>query len=257
MRYNLPSGGTYAPYLLEMIEGNHVLIAGTTGAGKSVLENAIIHSVLAARYPGQTADGSGARLILFDPKKVELWQYKNLPHTMLYADTIPDIKTALKSIRVMIEERLNRMRKRGERKSSECPVYIFIDELVDLVTNRTHGKEIVRLFADTASISRAANVFYVALTQSPARAIIPAQFKLLFNCRVALFCNNAVESRQIIDDDTATALPEHGIAIVQQNISRYKIKIPFYSDEELNRLVRHWEKQHPIINALRHQKSII
>ncbi|MBO7677446.1 MAG: hypothetical protein J6S49_08030 [Erysipelotrichaceae bacterium] len=252
LTYNLPFGGTYAPYLIDMIQGNHVLIAGTTGAGKSVLENSILYALLATTYPANTVDGTqGAQLVLLDPKKVELWQYKNLPHTMLYADTIPDIKTALESIRVMIEERLNRMRKRGERKSSECPVYIFIDELVDLVTNKTHGKEIVRLFADTASISRAANVFYVALTQSPARAIIPAQFKLLFNCRVALFCNNAVESRQIIDDDSATTLPEHGIAIVQQNINRYKIKIPFYSDEELNRLVRHWEKQHPIINRLR------
>lgn len=253
MRYSTPRGAMYAPYLLDMIEGNHTLIAGTTGAGKSVLENSIIYGLLATHYPGTPDKGKGARFVLIDPKKVELDCYKNLPHTWIYADTLPDIEKALLSVRRLIDSRLNDMKKKGRRNTTDCPVYVFIDELVDIVTSR-QGKELVWILSDAASISRAANVFFICLTQSPARVIIPAQFKLLFNCRVALRCNNAIESRQIIDDDTAVCLPLHGVGIVQQNLDRYKINIPMYSDRDINKLVKWWTKQHPIINRWRRNR---
>ena len=248
--FTLPDGIEYAPYLLEMVEGNHTLIAGTTGAGKSVLENSIIHSFLSARFPGQTADGRGAQFVLIDPKKVELRMYKDLPHTLLYADDIEKIVDVLHSVRSIVDDRLNVMQRKGQRKTDDCPIYVFIDELVDLVTNRKHGKEIVTLLSDIASISRAAGIFVIALTQSPARVIIPAQFKLLFNCRVALRCNNAIESRQIIDDDSAALLPLHGYGIVQKNLDRYKIRIHYHSDDELKELVKHWTKQNSIFGRL-------
>lgn len=250
LTYHLPSSGAaYAPYLLDMIDGNHVLIAGTTGAGKSVLENAIIYALLCTCYPGKSTAGTDAQMVLIDPKKVELRCYKCLPHTLLYADNITGIVAALKAVRVMIDKRLVYMQKHGQRKSTEPPVYVFIDELVDLVTSE-RSKEIIRLISDSASISRATNIYFIALTQSPSRKIIPAQFKLLFNCRVALRCNNSIESRQIIDDDSALDLPLHGFGIVQQNLDRYKIKIPYYSDSQLLATVRHWEKQHKFCNRL-------
>lgn len=251
MRYTTPKGALYAPYLIEMIEGNHTLIAGTVGAGKSVLENSIIYALLATHFPGTVSNGKGARFVLLDPKKVELDCYKNLPHTWIYADTLPDIEKALFSVRRLIDSRLNDMKKHGQRKSTNCPVYVFIDELVDLVTNKQYGKEIVRLLSDIASISRAAGVFICALTQSPARVIIPAQFKLLFNCRVALRCNNSIESRQIIDDDSAVSLPLHGVGVVQQNLDRYMIEIPMYSDRDINKMVAFWNKQHRFIRQFR------
>ena len=92
MRYTTPKGALYAPYLIEMIEGNHTLIAGTVGAGKSVLENSIIYALLATHFPGTVSNGKGARFVLLDPKKVELDCYKNLPHTWIYADTLPNIE---------------------------------------------------------------------------------------------------------------------------------------------------------------------
>lgn len=254
LNYTLPNGFKYAPYLLELIEGNHVLIAGTVGAGKSVLENAIINSILCTKYPGQTADGNGAKLVLIDPKRVELRMYKDLPHTLYYADNLPDIERTLSNVRALIEARFIRMQREGIRTSTECPIYIFIDELVDLATNKQHGKEIMRLLADCASISRACRCFFICLTQSPARVIIPAQLKLLFNCRVALRCNNSIESRQIIDDDSATTLPRHGFAVVQNNLDRYKMKVDIIPDSQLTAIVTHWKKQHPIINALTRQK---
>ena len=249
LTYNLPRGLTYAPYLLDMIEGNHVLIAGTVGAGKSVLENSIIYALLCTRYPGATSDASGAQLVLIDPKKVELKGYKDLPHVLMYADNIPDIEKTLNLVRKMIDRRFETMQRKRQRKSTEPPVYVFIDELVDIVTSK-RGKDIVRILADSASVSRAANVFFVCLTQSPSRVIIPAQFKLLFNCRCALRCNNAIESRQIIDTDEATQLPKHGLGIVCQDLEKYKIKVPMYSDFELDQITRFWTRQHPIINKL-------
>ena len=249
IKYNTPTGALYAPYLLKMIEGNHTLIAGTVGAGKSVLENSIIYALLATKFPGSPDAGSGAQLVLIDPKRVELDVYKNLPHTLLYADKLPDIVSALEFVRAEIDRRLDRMKKNGQRKSTECPIYVFIDELVDLMASK-YEKEISRLLSDSASISRATNIYFIALTQSPSRKIIPAKFKLLFNCRVALRCNNSIESRQIIDDDSATELPLNGYGIVQQNLERYKIKIPMYSDSDINAMVNHWTKQHPILNRL-------
>ena len=251
--FYLPHGAgfsQYAPYLIDMINGNHVLIAGTTGAGKSVLENAIMYALLCTRFPGIDDNGRNINFVLLDPKRVELKCYENIPHVIRYADTIEDIESALRSVRELIETRLQTMQRNRQRKSSEVPIYVFIDELVDLVTNKQHGKEIVRLLSDSASISRAANIFFVALTQSPSRAILPAQFKLLFNCRVALFCNNRIESQQIIDDGSATELPEHGLAIVQQNIHRYKIKIPMYSDEEIDNMIAFWERQNRPVGLL-------
>lgn len=254
LKYNLPKGLTYRPYLLEMIEENHTLIAGTTGAGKSVLENAIIYALLCTRFPGQAENGRGCRLVLLDPKRVELRQYKKLPHTLWYADNIDDIEQVLSNVRLLIDNRLQIMQKQGVRKSKECPVYIFIDELVDIVTSRK-SKEIIKLINDCISISRATNIFFCILTQAPNRKVLKPEIILNMNCRVALRCINYIESRQIIGDDSATELPRHGVGIVQENLDRYKINIPFYSDEELSAIVGHWTKQHPIYNALQHSKN--
>ena len=251
LRYHIPAGFTYSPDFLELIEGNHVLIAGTVGAGKSVFENGIINAILCTKDPGQTANGNGARLVLIDPKHCELYMYRDLPHTIGYADNIPDIVSLLYQVRGIVESRLLKMQKERRKTSAECPIYVFIDELVDLVTS-PQGKEIKRLLSDIASISRAAGVFFVTLTQSPARAIIPAAFKLLFNCRVALRCNNSIESRQIIDDDSAVKLPRHGLAVVQQNLDRYYLRIPFYDDSQLEALAANWSRQNRIKRKLFH-----
>lgn len=256
LKYTLPKGLTYCPYLLDLIQGNHVLIAGTTGAGKSVLENDIIYSILCTKYPGQTENGNGARLVLIDPKRVELDIYKSLPHCLMYADNIPAIETALKNVRQIIDSRLSAMKARGQRKSEEAPIYIFIDELVDLVES-DRSKSIIRLLSDSASISRATNIFFIALTQSPSRSIIPAKFKLLFNCRVALRCNNRIESQQIIDDNSALELPLHGLAVVQNNLERYLIKIPMYTDRQISDIVQHWTRQHSFYNSIFKRSAVI
>lgn len=253
-KYTLPGGTeyagyltTYAPYLIDTIDGNHVFIAGTTGAGKSTLENSIIKSLLSCKFPGSDDNGRNAKIILLDPKRVELRLYKNLPHTIIYADTIDSIVNALYNIKDIINDRLNVMIKQGRRKSAETPIYIFIDEIINLIESK-RGKEIIRLISDTISISRACNVFYIISTQNPARDKIPASVQLNCNCRIALRCNSPIESKMIIGDASALELPKHGRAIVVKDLERYQIAVPLYSDIELQYIVRSWTDQKSILN---------
>lgn len=253
MRYSTPSGLYYSPYLLDLIEGNHALIAGATGAGKSVLENAIIYGLLCTHYPGNAASGRGCKFVLIDPKLVELEIYRNLPHTWIYADTPESIETALYNVRLLIDSRLREMKRRRLRTFDGAPVYVFIDELVDLVEAH-NAKDIMRILVDSISIARAAGVYYCICTQAPNRKILSPEVVLNTNCRVALRCNSPIESRQIIGTSGAEELPPHGLAIVQQNIDRYMIEIKMKRDAEIENIVKFWEKQHPIHNYFRRLK---
>lgn len=251
LKYRTPAGLTYYPYLVEMIEGKHTLIAGTTGAGKSVLENAIIYSLLCCKFPGGE---KSCKFIFIDPKRVELDLYKKLPHTLYYVDSIPDIIKVLEIVKEIINQRLAAMKKKRLRATEETPIYIFIDEIVTIIENKQYKKRFLELLTDILSISRACNIFAVIATQSPARGMIPATVQINCNCKVALRCNNRIESQQIIGESGAEDLPKHGLAIVRQDIEKYQIKIPLIPDPEIIQLVKFWERQHPIINALTRQK---
>ena len=253
MRYRTPGGLMYAPYLIDLIKGNHTLIAGATGAGKSVLENAIIYSLFCTHYPGTVSSGRGCQFVFIDPKLVELEIYRNLPHTWIYADTPESIETALYNVRLLIDSRLREMKRRRLRTYDGAPVYVFIDELVDLV-EASNSKNIMRILVDSISIARAAGVYYVIATQAPNRKILKPEIVLNMNCRVALRCNSPIESRQIIGTNGAEELPPHGVAIVQKNIEKYMIEIKMKRDEDITSLVQFWEKQHPIHNYFKRLK---
>lgn len=253
LKWNLPKNMEYYPYLVDLLNNNHVLIAGTTGSGKSVLENDIIYSLLCCKFPGENGTQQNAHFIFFDPKKVELRFYNKLPHCLGYADNIKDIIGYLRALRVEVDNRLQSMIKKGLRKSDKPPLYIFIDELVDLMTSK-EGKEITRLISDIISISRATNIFFVMCTQAPNRKILKPEIILNCNCRIALKCNDKIESRQIIGISDAADLPPHGIGIVSKDIEMYKIKIPLISDDTLKSVVDHWNKQNKLYMFFRNLK---
>lgn len=249
LEYHIPQvGATYSPALLNAVRGNHTLIAGATGCGKSTLEHAIIRGFLGTCMPGRNDDGSNVLFILIDPKKVELSLYKKLPHTIYYADDLYHIEEALLNVRLIIDRRLKRMQKKGIRQSDEAPIYVFIDELVDLVESK-RSKQIMGYLQDSISISRCCNIFFVICTQAPNRKILVPGVVLNCNCRIALRCNFPIESRQIIGTDEAVQLPKHGKGIVIKNIDKYTVTIPFYTDEELQAVIKGWTSQHPIYNA--------
>lgn len=247
LTYTLPAGLTYRPYLIDLVENNHCVIAGSTGSGKSVLENNIIYALLCTHYPGNPTnlENKGCKFIFIDPKKVELDIYKNLPHTLYYADNMQDIEQVFVNLRAIIDNRLQTMKKQRVRKTQETTIYIFIDEIVDIVENKTYGKKIINMLVDCISISRAAGCFFVISSQAPNRRTLIPGIILNANCRVGLYCNSPIESRQIVGGNLACELPLHGKAVVNQDINRYYINIPMIYDNDIINIVRFWEKQKP------------
>lgn len=184
----------------EMLSSPHLLIAGMTGSGKSVLLNQLIK-----RMTGQ--------LYLIDLKRVELMRYKR--RSCWYADELASSVRCLEHILKLIDKRYKRMQRRGQLVSSQDDVWVCIDELADLMV--TARKQVEPLLIRIGQIGRAAKVHLVACTQQPSAGIIPTAIKL--NCeRVALRCQTAAQSRQILDEAGAEKLPQYGKCIFHGKI---------------------------------------
>lgn len=181
----------------ELLSSNHLLIAGMTGSGKSVLLNQLIPRMNGLLY-------------LIDLKKVELHRYRR--KACMYADTQTAAVRQLEYVLKLIDKRYKRMQRRGQVLSTQEDVWVCIDELADLMV--TARKQVEPLLVRIGQIGRAARVHLVMCTQQPAAAIIPTSIKL--NCeRVALRCMTAQQSKQIIEMKGAEELPKYGWCIWQ------------------------------------------
>ena len=224
-------GGQYYKLYRDMYEQPHLLIAGATGSGKSVVINGIIYTLLL-----QGPDKAG--FILIDPKRVELVQYKNVPHCLLYASEPREMIEALKATVNLIENRFKTMQKAGVRKYSGSDIYVIIDELADLMT--TAKKEVQPLLQRICQIGRAARVHLIAGTQRPTTDIISAAITVNIDARVGLRTRSAQESRNIIYQTGCEQLPRYGQGyyMTPEGIQLYNI--PMYSDEQINAIVKYW-----------------
>lgn len=194
----------FFPIFKEMTEQSHLLIAGTTGSGKSTLIKGILNALL-IKPPSELG------LILIDPKRVELDPYKRLPHVIKYADTQPDAVSALRYARNLMYKRFDEMKGSGRRVTNRPHVYVIIDELADLILN-SQG-DVLPLLQSIAQLGRAARIHLIAATQSPSRKTLPAEITCNMTAQVALRCRSAIESRQIIGIAGAEDLPKHGEVI--------------------------------------------
>lgn len=233
--YQTPTGP--APNLcLQMLREAHILVAGTTGAGKSTLINAFIYTAL-YRTPDEL------RLVLIDPKRVELARWRGLPHTLAYADEGRGIAETLDKCVALMESRYRRMQSQGVRASDEPAVWVIVDELADLITTDRARVEpaLVRL----AQLGRAANIHLLLATQTPHRSVITAQIKLNLPCSVALRCRESIESRLVMGCKGAENLPMHGRGFYASPTFREPTEtaIPMISEEELTARESHWRGQ--------------
>lgn len=233
-QWNTP-GGMASALCLDILKQPHTLIAGTTGSGKSVLMNSIIYTAL-YKAPSQ------AQFILIDPKQSELYEYRTLPHTLIYSDTPAD---ALKVLNIAIDEiqaRNQRMRKQGLKQSTEADLYIFIDELGDLIFS---NRAAVSILGRIAMIGRSANVHLIAGTQCPNRKTLSAEFAANCVARVALRCRDKIESRQILGLLDAVKLPMYGYGyyISPQYLTPQLVKIPYTDPTDLAARIKWWEDQ--------------
>lgn len=235
--YTTPAGTLYKLYL-DALAQPHLLIAGATGSGKSVIINGLIYTAL-HRLPLDREHG--AQFILIDPKRVELVQYSRLPHTIKYASEPAPILDALRMAMAITEDRYKRMQARRLRKYPGGDVYVIIDEFADLMT--TDARTVKPIVQRLAQIGRAARVHIILATQTPISKVLPTEIKCNFDARFGLRTRSAQDSRNILDRPGLELLPRYGQAIYRTPAGDTLYNVPYYSDAELQRIVDHWEAQ--------------
>lgn len=209
----------------DMIAQPHLLIAGATGSGKSVVINGCIYTAL--------FDHTN-QFIFIDPKRVELCGYRSLPQCLRYASEPAEMLQALEYALDIIEKRFQTMQAEGKRKYTGGHVYVVIDELADLMT--TQRRAVQPLLQRIAQIGRAACVHLIAATQCPLATVIPTQIKCNFDARVALRARSAQDSRNIIERAGCEKLPRYGQAIYMTPDADRKIGVPMIQDADLEEI---------------------
>lgn len=230
--------GQYFSLYKNMLSQPHLLIAGATGSGKSVVINGIMYTALF---------DSPARIqfILIDPKRVELVDFKPLPHTIKYASEPVEMVQALEMAMEITESRYKAMQARHEKKYTGGAVYVVIDELADLMT--TDRRHVQPLLQRLAQIGRAANVHIIAATQCPLACVIPTPIKVNFDSRLALRTRSAQDSRNILGVKGCELLPRYGQGYYMTPDGLTLYNIPMIDQDELQRLLTYWKHTRPRI----------
>ncbi len=242
---------TGAPVLADLTGLPHVLIAGTTGSGKSVCLHAVLASLLFQASP------EGLRLVIVDPKRVELVRYQGLPH--LVAPVVTDVAEAIGALRWVVAQMEERYRRfevarvrdrpafNGRLRGGEAPMpalVVVVDELADLML--TAPDEVEPLMARLAQLGRAAGVHLVVATQRPSTDVVTGLIKANFPARIAFAVASGVDSRVILDQVGAESLLGRGDLLFQPSDAPQPVRAQgaFVSDEELDRLVDFWAASH-------------
>ena len=231
-------GGDYSLLFADCLKQHHLLIAGECGSGKSVFENGLMYTAL-LNAPCKVG------FILIDPKLTELIAYKDLPHTIMYANGNNGkmMINALKQAVAIIMARNAEMARKRVKTYEGSDIYVVIDELADLMT--THRKEAFPLLQRIAQIGRAAKVHLIACTQSPISKIIPTELKCNFTSRIGLRTISKQDSRNILDMTGCELLPEPAIehkafCYYRRNGNIDKYIVPYTQEADINRLIKHW-----------------
>lgn len=225
----------------------HLLVAGATGSGKSVCINSIIASLLYQNTPEEL------KLLLIDPKKVELVNYNGLPH--LFSPVVTDCKKAASTLQLIVkemEDRYDLFADSGTRgiesynKKSDNPlpyIVVIIDELSDLMMVAANDVEdaICRL----AQMSRAAGIHLVIATQRPSVDVITGLIKANIPSRISFAVSSATDSRTILDTGGAEKLLGNGDMLFHPVGAKkpFRVQGAFIDNEEINNLVNYLSNQ--------------
>ena len=241
--------------LADLATMPHLLIAGSTGAGKSVCINALLTTVLMRATPAEV------RLILIDPKRIELSIYNEVPH--LYVPVVTEAKEAASALAWAVSEmetRLKRLQKAGAKNigaynalvqdgkapeaATEMPyLMIVIDELADLMM--VAAKEVEDSICRLAQLARAAGIHLVVATQRPSTDIITGLIKTNITNRIAFAVSSSIDSRVILDQPGAEKLIGEGDMLFStpQLHKPKRIQGAYVSEDEILRVVDHLKSQ--------------
>lgn len=247
----------------------HVLIAGTTGSGKSVEVNSMIMSILMRATPAEV------RFIMVDPKRVEFAPYEGIPH--LYVPVVTECREASSALSWAVaemERRLKMFSKCGvrniitfnekaraaqaadeaaEKRGEEPPenpygepipyIVIVIDELADLMMNV--GKEVEFSISRIAQLARAAGIHLIIATQRPSTNVVTGLIKANITCRIGLTVASGIDSRVILDSTGAENLIGMGDMLLAKPEYPKPIRIqgPYIPDDEIVAVVAHLKSQ--------------
>jgi DNA segregation ATPase FtsK/SpoIIIE, S-DNA-T family len=235
---------------VDLAKMPHLLIAGATGSGKSVMVNALITSLLCEATPDDV------RMILMDLKRVELASYNGLPHLLVPVITEPErAKAALKWAVNEMEGRYRRFAGatarniKGYNETRADPedrlpyIVIVIDELADLMMRE--GKNVEDPIVRLAQKARATGIHMVLATQRPSVNVVTGLIKANFPSRIAFAMASQIDSRTILDSPGAEDLIGRGDMLYQPSDLPRPMRLQgvFVSDPEIHRVTEHWRDQ--------------
>lgn len=235
--------------IIDLADMPHLLVAGSTGSGKSVALNAMITSLLCKRKPQEL------KLILIDPKRLEFAPYADIGHLLFPIVThMTKVQLVLRWTVREMEERYDRLAGAGVRNvdefhtkySKEDMPYIvmIIDELADLMM--TAGKECEEQIARLAQMARAAGIHLIVATQRPSVDVITGLVKVNFPARIAFKVTSKVDSRTILDISGAEKLLGRGDMLFLTPRGELKrVHGAYVANEEIEQIVRHVRTQQP------------
>jgi S-DNA-T family DNA segregation ATPase FtsK/SpoIIIE len=238
------------PFSADLSRMPHLLIAGATGSGKSVCVNAIICSLLMRASPTEV------KLILIDPKRVEMAQYKGIPH--LLTEVIVDNDKSVNALKWTVgtmESRYHEFAQRGVRNIAgynealrpgepRMPyIVIVIDELADLMMVSAY--EVEATITRIAQLARATGIHLVVATQRPSVQVITGLIKANIPSRIAFAMTSGVDSRTILDTVGAEDLLGRGDMLYQPIDAPRAVRLQgvLVTDHEIETVTRHWRGQ--------------
>lgn len=208
----------------DLLDRNqHILIAGMTGSGKSVILNGIINSIL-------YRDMNDHQMVLIDLKRVEFNKYKNTKHCAYVATTYEEAEKCLITLRNrIIQPRIEDMDKRGIDTWDGTIIHLIIDELAELILQ---DKKIIPQLQSICQLGRAVGIQVICATQCPLAEVIPTKVKVNFPVLIGLHTASARHSRNILEVNGCEDLPMYGEALIQYPSSGIKhVDVPMINRE--------------------------
>ena len=239
------------PVVIDLLKMPHLLIAGATGSGKSVCINTIISSIICHQDPAKV------RMLLVDPKRVELTPYNGIPH--LVTPVVVDPDKVVRLLRGAIQEMMRRYKlleeagarnivsyNRSPRAAEQMPYFIIcIDELADLMM--TASFDVEQSLCRLAQLGRATGIHLIVATQRPSVDVLTGLIKANFPSRIAFAVASQVDSRTILDSVGAERLIGRGdmLFLSSDSPKPRRVQGVYISEDETAALSEHWRRLPP------------